>query len=270
MKTVAESGSQTTLQTVERALDFLEFVAASAVPPTIKQVSQELGLNITTCYHLFRTLHSRGYLDRGTNATLTVGNRISPLFVSFQRTFDADTGLRQIVERLSLATSETAFLSTLQGSSVVLKVLVEGPQQLRVSGLYVGLSGNEHHRASGKSVLAHAEPALRNAILDQSMSGIATDDRETLLSRLSEDFPRIREQGWSIDNQQADLGIASIGAPVFDSDGAIHGAIGIVSPSVRLERSREESIALIIQAAGEATDILRSVGALELRSTASH
>ena len=48
-----------TLQTVERALSFLEYVATAPVPPNVRDVAKALDLNITTSYHLLRTLVAR-------------------------------------------------------------------------------------------------------------------------------------------------------------------------------------------------------------------
>lgn len=248
--------NQPTLQTVERALTFMEYIAQAESPPTVQQVSSALNLNITTCYHLMRTLLARGYLERRTNATLVLGSKIGLLFKAYHKTFNIELGLGAVIDRLAETTSETCFLSVLQDNSVVLKVLVEGSQTLRVGGLYVGLTGNEHRRASGKVVLAFADEAKRKAILANALADIPSRKRKELIDDLKEELNVTRSRGWSLDQAQTEHGIMGIGAPVFDSHGNVYGALGVVAPTFRMERSQDEYVRAVQSYAQEATSLL--------------
>lgn len=249
------TAAQPTLQTVERALSFLEFVAAAKTPQTVQQVSAGLGLNITTCYHLMRTLLARGYLERRADSTLRLGRSVGSLFRTYQLRFNVNEELSTIVTGLADATSETAFLSALEDRTVILKMLVEGSQPLRVTGLYVGLTGNEEQRTSGKAILAHSDAGLRTAILDRNMSGLTSDAREKLLGSLQQEFEDIRARGWAID-EETSPGISSVGAPFFNSEGTVGGAVGIVSLTPRFVEARDEIIRHVILAAHAVTAAL--------------
>lgn len=245
-----------TLQTVERALTFLEFVASVARPPTVQQVAAALELNITTSYHLMRTLLGRGYLARRDDATLVLGSRVGTLFRAYRASFSIDVGLSGLVDRLAAQTGETSFLSVLQDNRVLLKVLVEASQTLRVTGLFVGLSGNEHRRASGKAVLAFADAAQRKAILATTLGNEAPRDRKAIVAELEPVLDDIRSRGWSLDDAQTRDGIAGLCAPVFDAQGRIYGAIGIVTPTLRMDRSQAEYLGAVRTIADEATAMM--------------
>jgi IclR family acetate operon transcriptional repressor len=251
--------NQPTLQTVERALTFLEHVAAASEPPTVQDVSVALKLNITTCYHLMRTLLARGYLERRQNATLALGNKVSTLYGAYQQSFSIHESLAATVNRLADETSETCYFSALEGGSVIIKVLVEGSQPLRVSGLYVGLTGNEYRRSSGRAVLAHVGAEKRAMILANSLSGLSLIVQESITKELEQELEATRQRGWSMDGEQTELGISSIGAPVFDSEGEVYGAVGVVAPTFRMDRSKSELISFVTAAAREATGMLCNV-----------
>lgn len=251
--------NQQTLQTVERALTFLEFVADVETPPTVQQVSSALGLNITTCYHLMRTLLARGYLERRVNATLVLGSKAALLFKAYQKTFNIELGLGAVIDRLAEGTSETCFLSVLQGNAVVLKVLVEGSQNLRVGGLYVGLSGNEHRRASGKAVMANADPTKRKAILDTCLADLPSRKRAAVAKELQAELDVTKSRGWSLDQAQTENGIMGIGAPVFDAQGNIYGALGVVAPTFRMQKSQQDYLDQVLTSAREATALLHDM-----------
>ncbi|MFG2584754.1 IclR family transcriptional regulator [Streptomyces malaysiensis] len=253
------SSKQPPLQTVERALNFLECVAGRESPPTVQQVSSELGLNITTCYHLMRTLIGRGYLERRPDLTLTLGPSVGALFNQYQRSFNVSEKVSALVTDLARKSDETAFFSTLETNDrVILKVLVEASQPLRVSGLYVGLTGREYMRAAGKAVLAHLSPVRQREMVLKDLGEFTKAQQRDLLAALDHEFEVIRSQGWAADAQESSLGISAIGSPVFGKDGKVYGAVGIVAPTTRMARSHSERVREVMDAARQATELLSS------------
>lgn len=250
-----------TLQTVERALSFLEYVASAQSAPTVQQVALGLDLNITTCYHLMRTLLARDYLERREDATLVLGSRVGVLFGAYQQKCNVDQGLAALVGSLAEQTQETAFLSVLEDGKVILKVLAEGSApRLRVTGLYVGHSGNEHRRASGRAILAYVSAEEKDAILSRSLADVSGRERSATLKRLKAELEVTRERGWSMDGEASVYGISSIGAPVFDAAGEVYGAVGIVTPTCRMDRSKDIYVDAVKSIARDATDLLKQAG----------
>lgn len=247
-----------TLQTVERAIAFMEYVAGAATPPNIRDVSAALDLNITTCYHLLRTLVAKQYIERNDRGGLEIGIGIEALIRGYQRFQDVEKSLSEIVKRLAAETLESAVFSRREGDNVILKVLVEGSHRLRVSGLSVGLQGNEHQRASGKVVLAHLDQDSRTAMLEQSLAQLPEKQRKMILKALEKELPLIVDRGWASD-EQTEQGIIAICAPLFDSTGVIFGAIGIVTPTFRLENSRDKFFGAIQTAAADANALLKKL-----------
>ncbi|MFC3225641.1 IclR family transcriptional regulator [Marinibaculum pumilum] len=251
-------GTAPTLQTVDRALSFLEHVAACQEPPTVQQVADSLGLNITTGYHMMRTLAKRGYLRRLSGGKLVVGEAIGPLFRSYRLRLNVNQELTDIVRALSAATGETAFYSVPAGESVLLEILVEGSHQLRVGGLFVGSTGNEHRRASARAILPFLDEARREAILAKSLANLQKSEARQARKAFDAAIAETRQRGWSSDGGDIVQGITSIGWPVFDGYGAIAGSIGLIVPTLRLERSGEMLMAEGAKAAGRVMDVLRN------------
>lgn len=247
-----------TLQTVDRAIAFLEYVAAAAEPPNVRDVAEALDLNITTCYHLLRTLVARGYIQRNEDGGLELGDRVGLLARGYRRAQNTEQYLSEVVKHLSAQTLETAFLSLKEGNNVVLKVLVEGTQRLRVAGLYVGLKGHEYRRAAGKAVLAHLDNAARNAMLKASLAELPERQRKATLKALEKELPLTASRGWSVDQGQSEHGIIAIGAPIFQASGAVLGAVGIVVPLFRMEKSRQMFLGAVLAAAAEANELLKN------------
>jgi DNA-binding IclR family transcriptional regulator len=247
---------RTTLQTVERALSFLEYVAQARSAPRLRDVATGLGLNITTVYHLFNTLQARGYVTRDADGTVRIGSQAALIYQGMVRTFVPGRDLRPIIEQLTESTEETSYLTSLVDASVVIQALVEAPQALRVSGLYVGYSGQEHLRASGKAVLAHLPADRREAMLRVRLAGHDEPARAEILDGLAEELEVIRRRGYAIDDQGYSPGVCCVAAPYFGSDGEIVGSVAVSAPAVRFPKARKPLTAAVMEAAHAASAVL--------------
>jgi DNA-binding IclR family transcriptional regulator len=247
---------RTTLQTVERALSFLEFVAEARTPPRVREVAEGLGLNITTTYHLFNTLHARGYVTRDADGKLRIGTRAALLYHAMVRTMVPSRALRPVVEQLAASTQETAYLTSLVDTGVVIQAVIEGSQTLRVSGLYVGYSGQEHLRASGKAVLAHLDDEGRAALLQRHLATLGDRERRAFLTAFSAELEAIRQRGYALDDQGYERGICCVAAPYFAADGQVVGSFTVSVPAVRFPRARRALTAAVVNAATTASNVL--------------
>jgi IclR family acetate operon transcriptional repressor len=250
--------AQPTLQTVDRALSFLECIANSATPPTIREIAGQLDLNITTCYHLYNTLAARKYVERNPDLTLRIGFQAASLFEGYKRGVSAHQVMRQLVNEISVSTSETAYLSMLVNEAVVLTALSEGPQAIRAGGLYVGLSGLEHVRSSGKAVLAFCSDEARSKILNKALSSTPPAQRAGIREAVMPDLAETRERGWALDEQGYEIGICGIAAPFFSETGDVLGAVGIWAPVARFQENKDSLVSHVLHAAAQATLTLGS------------
>jgi IclR family transcriptional regulator, acetate operon repressor len=248
--------SPTTLQTVERALAFLEVVAEARTPVRVRDVAEALGVKVTTAYHLLNTLLSAGYINRDPGGALRIGARTAVLYNGMLRQFKPDEDLGPIAERLSAETSETVYLCQLTESGVVVQKLVEGIYAVRVAGLHVGFSGWEHARASGKAVLAYMDAPERKALFERSTAAMAASARRACLAELNSEMEVIRSQGWALDEENFQVGASCVAAPYFRGDGKVVGSIAVSVPCMRFTNARPALIAGVVSAARAASEVL--------------
>jgi IclR family acetate operon transcriptional repressor len=247
---------RTTLQTATRALAFLEYVAQSPEPPQLKEVAAALEINITTCYHLFNTLHQAGYLVRVSDGSLRIGGRAAVLYNGLVRNFALGRDLHPVVEELSAETNETAYVTSLSGDGVVIQAVVEGKQAVRVTGLYVGFSGSEHMRASGKAVLAHLPDAARSEILDNALRALNAKERKEILANLHGELAEVRSRGWAFDDRYFADTVCCVSAPFFSSAGDVAGSLAVSMPAERFATGKAGVIDAVCRAASQASQAL--------------
>ena len=242
----------TTLQTVERALAFLEEVAQARQPPRLRDVAQTLGINVTSSYHLLNTLQLAGYVTRDSDGTLRIGGRAAILYRGLIRNFEFGRELSAVVGELSAATGETAYVAALNRERVIIQALVEGDQAVRVTGLYVGFSGSEHIRASGKAVLAHLPDQQRDAILRRCLPSATAAELDAVIDELG----KVREQGWALDDGSFREGACCIAAPFFRPAGFVAGSLAVSVPADRFTTARERITDAVLSSAQQASQII--------------
>jgi DNA-binding IclR family transcriptional regulator len=243
------------LQTVERALSLLEFVAAARRPPTIKDVSAGLGLNVTTIYHLYNTLEYRGYLRRDPDGTLRIGARAGVLNQALIAGSANGRDLHPVVANLAAAVEETVYLTSWADGAVVIQDVVEGPQALRVSGLYIGYHGREVQRASGKAVLAHLEPDAVEAVIRRNKNELDSEIMTRAAATLTNELKNVRRNGFALDDQTYTPGVYCVASPYFNASGRVAGSIAVSVPAVRFSKQRKNLTAAVIRAARECSEI---------------
>jgi len=244
------------LRTVQRALRMMEWVAARGSNPTVREVTRTLGFNPATGYHLVNTLTASGYLVKGDDRRLQLGPKVASLHQAFLQRQQSARSILPLLEDLSTRTGETAYLSTWIRGEVVLQAIVEGSATLRVTGLYVGLRGAAYCRASGKAILAYLPPAERAAYLAGAPFPARTPKSLTGRRALEQSVAQVRVRGYAIDDQEFEPGVCCVGAPYFDSDSVVRGAITVAMPSSRFAASRTVVCRLTKEAAAKASVLL--------------
>jgi IclR family transcriptional regulator, acetate operon repressor len=221
--------AKTTLRTAERALAFLEAVALAPRPPLLKEIAAELGLNLTTGYHLLNTLQQAGYISRDDDATLRIGARVAVLHQGMLRHFALGRELRPVIEELRQVTGETAYIAGLTTEGVVIQELVAATHAVGVTGLHVGFTGSEHIRASGKAVLAHLDESRRVALLSRCLGAASPKELDEVMVALAV----VRDRGWAADDGDYQDGVCCVAAPFFFSTGLIAGSVAVSAPESR-------------------------------------
>ena len=205
--------TDTTLKTVERALRFLEIVAAQPDPPHVREVAGLLNHNITSTYHLANTLIASGYLTKSVGGGLSIGRKIGELHASYVRGSDFVSSVRPLVSSLASGTDETVYLTRFIGNASVIEMVVESTRSLRVTGLRVGYSGLEDLRASGKAVLAHLAPTELEAVFTHLHPDLDATQRADAVAALSDELATVRAQGHAFDDEDFEEGVCCVAVP---------------------------------------------------------
>ncbi len=245
--------SEYIIQAVSHALDLLEQFHDDVDELGVTELSKRLKLHKNNVFRLLATLESRGYIEQN---KATENYRLGLKALELGQTFIKQMGLlrqaKPILEKMVSDCNETCYVAIFKEGHVVYLDMVETDMTVRVVSR-VGSRLPAYCTASGKVHLAFMSEDEVHEILPEENFKTFTDTTVPNRTALKKELATIAEQGYSIDNEELDLGVHCVAAPIRDYTRRIVGAISISGPSMRLgeDRLAKELVPLVLAAAKE-------------------
>lgn len=112
-----------------------------------------------------------------------------------------------------------------------------------------------HYTATGKAVLSQLPMERVEEIIDKWGLPVMTENTITDEAELFEELEKTRDRGYSINNEEEVVGIYAVGAPIWDTENTVIGAISVSGPVERIkDGSNEEELAQVLN---QAANVIR-------------
>lgn len=251
--------SEYIIQAVDHALDLLEQFHDEVDELGVTELSKRLKLHKNNVFRLLATLESRGYIEQN---RVTENYRLGLKTLELGQTFIKQMGLlrqsRPILEALVRDCNETTYVSILKEFHIVYLDAVETDLTVRVVPR-VGSRLPAYCTAAGKIQLAYmTEEELDNFLPTKELKRY-TPNTVTGRDELKVDLKKVAELGYAIDNEELDIGVRCVAAPIRDYTRRIIGAVSISGPSMRFTEERmENELIPMVRKAGD--DISAKLG----------
>ncbi|MBX6373961.1 MAG: IclR family transcriptional regulator [Acetobacteraceae bacterium] len=190
---------------------------------SLAALSAELGQSKPTVFRILRTLEEFGYLTKDAATGRDVpGLRLLGLAGAAVRHEQLRWQALAPLQDLARKTGETVHVGVLHGTEAVCVQAVEDTRLARMHA-FVGERTPAHASALGKMLLAHRTEAELQALYEGRDLPRFTPRTISILPALEAALRRIREQGYALDEEEMEIGLGCIGAPIFDHAGRAHG-----------------------------------------------
>ncbi|MFA9444879.1 IclR family transcriptional regulator [Egicoccus sp. AB-alg6-2] len=227
------------VQSVERALDVLEVLAASGREMGISELGQATQLPYATIHRLTATLVRRGYVRQDPRSRKYVlGARLVELGTAAGRMLGGSA--RPYLERLVELTGETANLALLEDGYVVYVAQASSRRMVRMF-TEVGNRVLPHSTAVGKVLLAHQPRAVAERILQRNGLPPATANTVTDAAVLLRELERVRERDYALDLEEQEEGVNCVAVPLLPANGLV-AAMSVSGPTGRLDEPRRREV----------------------------
>jgi IclR family acetate operon transcriptional repressor len=219
---------------LERGLKIVEALVLSKQGMRLSQIALRFGLGKSTTFRILRTLKEMGYvccieddhryfatskllsLGRSASLTLRSHNRALPFLKNLRKNTDLTVQLSALEDRELVVVEKLGIASTHQVAS------------------WVGKRSAMHATAMGKAVLAFLPEGEMERIIRSH--GMQRFNANTIVSlaQLKRHLQEIRYRGFACDNEESELGVRSVAAPVFDRFASAAGAVSVAGTTEQI------------------------------------
>jgi DNA-binding IclR family transcriptional regulator len=206
--------AQNTVNVLDKAFELIDELAAVG-DQSAAELAKRLDEPRSTVYRLLASLRRHGMVETGpTRGSFRLGLELVRLGGIVVSRFDDRTAALPVLERIHAETGETVFLCVRSGDRAVCIERIDG---LHVQSLALRLGGSLplHAGAASRALLAFGDRGDWERYIDtepESLTPSTPVERSDLLTILS----KTRKQGYAISDGDVTVGIAALGAPIFD------------------------------------------------------
>ena len=230
-------------QSAEKTIRIIESLARASQPMRLSDLAKEVDMPSSTVLRMLMTLEDMGYAYQEEEGLRRYG--LTGRFLYLGQLISAQNSMQHIVHPfLKKVTGQLGEMSCVammdQGKLRYIDV-VESTQNRIVIRQRIGGSAPMHCTGSGKLFLMQlSAPELDDYI---ARDGLPAHTPHTLTSRpaLARELEKCRANGYAIDDEECELGMRCVAAPIFNLQGEVRAAISVSGPAARMPSVRMET-----------------------------
>lgn len=233
------------VQSVDRALRLLNVLGRHQASMTLTELynATSLDTSISTAYRLMSTLLDREYVSQNPETKkYSLGPQLLNIGSIALKQLDLDYIPIDYLKELGDLLNEHVNITKLVGNRAVYINQIQAEQRSIKLFTQIGASVPLYCTGVGKSILAYLPEHKKNQVLDCEPLESNTVNTITNVHQLNEELEQIREQGYAVDNEEMEIGVRCVAAPIFKLGGDVIGAISISGPKGRILPERDKEI----------------------------
>jgi DNA-binding IclR family transcriptional regulator len=231
------------IQVIERLARLLDVIGAHKDSASLKMLSAETGLHPSTAFRILASLAQQGFVERTSRGNYQLGIKLMQLGSLVNLSFDIRKVALPLMEALRDHLGETVNLTMREGDEVVYIERSLAKRMIRVEQV-IGSRAPLHVTAVGKLMLGDQGDAACRSYAKRSKLPAYTVNTHTKITALLNDCKFAAQRGYSLDNEEAELGVGCIGTLVRDSSGKVVAGLSVSAP---IERRRDEWIEEVVK-----------------------
>lgn len=228
------------IQSLSRGLTLIELLGRSDNGRGVTELSKELGVDKSSVTRMLNTLVAHEFVVKNPQTRrYQLGPKLPQLIEQANSSLPLKRQSMPFIRELVDQTGENAHVGIFSQGQVLVIADMESPAQLRVvSG--EGRLIPSYCTALGKCLIAFGAYGLPKELV------LFTP--RTILSRgqLKLHLEQVRQRGYAFDDEEHELGVRCIAAPVFDQSGTAVASLGISGPTMRITLERVGDLAQVV------------------------
>ena len=230
-------------QSVEKVLRIIEVMSTRRGPMRLQDIAAASELPSSTAIRFLNTLSQYNYVVQDPDSSryaLTL--KICKIANEVHAQISVRDVIRPHILKLSDMCGESACTAIAEGAQVVYIDVVEGPDQMLRTLQRIGKRAPLHSTGVGKCLLLNYSDAELATLAEATGLESLTEHTVTEIEGLKAEIDRVRADGYALDDEECELGVRCVAAPVRDFSGDVVAAISISGPASRMTGERIERV----------------------------
>lgn len=225
--------ANSSIQVLDRAMALVGVLVRSPGPVSLTRLATDAELHTASAHRILAALMVHGLVEKTGAGEYDLGVR----WLEIGNRLRARLNIRQVampyMQQLAEATGETVNLIVRRGDEAVYVERVTGGQTMIQVVQVVGAHAPLHVTAVGKIFLAEDSASGVMGYAQRTGLPAYTPNTLTTLERLQGELEIIRRDQIAYDREEAERGVACIGAPIRDAEGKLVAGLSISAPAGR-------------------------------------
>jgi IclR family transcriptional regulator, pca regulon regulatory protein len=219
------------VQSMARGLAVIKAFDEDHQQLTLSEVAGITGLARAAARRFLLTLAELGYV-RTDGRMFTLTPRVLELGYAYLSSLSLPQIAEPHLERMVAEVQESASVTVLDDTDIVYVARVPTSRIMRVT-ISIGTRFPAYATSMGRVLLAGLTPAELDAYLERVSMRPITARTITDPGALRAELDRVREQGWALVDQELEVGLRSLAAPIRDRSGRVAAAANIATHAAR-------------------------------------
>lgn len=228
------------VQSLDKGLSVIKAFNSDRRTMTLTEVAEATGLSKPSARRFLLTLQALGYVSQE-DGRFRLRPRVLDLGGSYLTSGELPALVNPYLSELNAKLREACSVGVLDGDNAVYIARASAQQRIMTFNVQVGTRIDPVITALGRVLLANLPPAVLQAYL-QRRQQFAPAPQIPPDGGFTDDLDRIREQGWCLMDQEIEVGVRTIAAPLRNSAGTVIAGINVAAHTARvsLERLQDE------------------------------
>ncbi|WP_040982542.1 IclR family transcriptional regulator [Oceanobacillus jeddahense] len=241
---------------LERTIKILKLISESKEKYTVTEICKKLDLPKATVFAIMRTLEYHNMVQKDINSCFQIG----PKMFQIGMTYVSDSNMIELakpyMKRLMGESGFTVHLGILHENQIMY-IAKEEPDSFIKFSTYPGLKTEIHLTGLGKAIAAYLSESELDQIVRFENLEKATPNTITDVTAFKESLNAVRQNGYAIEDEEGEIGVRCIAAPIINARHTTPTAISVTSHTSHLPKDQFSKIGELVRETAQ--DIAKSI-----------
>jgi len=231
---------------LERTVNILKLISSSKDKFSVTDICKELDFPKATVFAIMRTLEYYNMVQKDRSGRFQIGSEMFQLGMAYISDNNVIELARPYMKKLMEELGFTVHLGILHEDQIMY-IAKEEPDSFIKFSTYPGLKTKIHLTGLGKAIAAYLSESELEQIITNMGLVEATSNTITNVTEFKESLTTVRMKGYAFENEEGEIGVKCVAAPIINARHTTPTAISITAHSSQLSEEQFSEIGELVR-----------------------